>query len=851
MSKRMSNCRLETVCSLEKARYSSVSSDSNEAFFDAEGGLSLPEGSDSGFFSARASKENASVHEEPDTPLSIRLDQDLENLAVLDVMNKERQKELEMVPSETKVVDLPVTMETELEPKPEPHQACNIDTDLIAAQKDIENMTIDPQPNVSAHRDVPTRSTSISNDSTRAAKRFSKTETLRSRNEPLETVDSWCDDKSPTTEPSAYARRILGSTLKSKKKKRTEALENATREVKIVHKGPGEFNGLVVAQTLKSEGVATTMTFSRDGTFLAVTGSDCVVRVWCAVARQHLYVQMCEAYGTVPTSKPSESPRASENCSSASPHPTSPGNNDHHNNDQHTTNITTQDTLTHSLSPPVSESQQNNENSFADTTPSTCETSTDVAQDQSLSSDSTSSTSELTESLPDLAHTPDPTRETSASSGEHMSALPNESDDVNPLTQSESGTPEDISCGEKANADTNVPARPNRPVVPPRRPLPYCRSSSQLSLDSSLSLESSSFGVIDTPTQSPLGLCRNIRKNATSPSLSRPPPVPKRIAMPSPYPASPPQPSSYYRTDSCPIPNRTLDNTSARPAVRAFSANLSPGATTASSRVGSDDANFGYISRMSCESLAAPSTREEVFLDHPVAILSGHEALITDLAWSQANFLLTSSQDYTIRLWHVTQSQCLKVIQLDTAVMCVAFHPKEEMLFVAGSLSKLYLYNMDNNTAGGALRCMKELPVTHYTIITVAFCDNGESLVVGSMEGHCFFYNLNMEFRTSKSFNRSSQRSGHVNCIIPVDNESSVLDSPKILVGSKGGRLRLVDLRNYNVDVKFKGHVNNTLRLKASVSYDGCYLACGSEDGNLFLWNMTQRQKSKSFESYN
>lgn len=41
----------------------------------------------------------------------------------------------------------------------------------------------------------------------------------------------------------------------------------------------------------------------------------------------------------------------------------------------------------------------------------------------------------------------------------------------------------------------------------------------------------------------------------------------------------------------------------------------------------------------------------------------GHGADVLDLAWSKSQFLLTASMDKTVRLWHISMEDCLRVFK--------------------------------------------------------------------------------------------------------------------------------------------------------------------------------------------
>lgn len=46
-----------------------------------------------------------------------------------------------------------------------------------------------------------------------------------------------------------------------------------------------------------------------------------------------------------------------------------------------------------------------------------------------------------------------------------------------------------------------------------------------------------------------------------------------------------------------------------------------------------------------------------------------------DVAWSRTQFLLSSSMDQTVRLWHVSMAECLRIFTHPDFVTAIDFHP--------------------------------------------------------------------------------------------------------------------------------------------------------------------------------
>lgn len=62
-----------------------------------------------------------------------------------------------------------------------------------------------------------------------------------------------------------------------------------------------------------------------------------------------------------------------------------------------------------------------------------------------------------------------------------------------------------------------------------------------------------------------------------------------------------------------------------------------------------------------------------IFSNEPVFEFEGHTADVLDLCWSKNNFLLSCGMDRSVRLWHVSRSDCLCAFQHPDFVTSVAF----------------------------------------------------------------------------------------------------------------------------------------------------------------------------------
>ena len=84
----------------------------------------------------------------------------------------------------------------------------------------------------------------------------------------------------------------------------------------------------------------------------------------------------------------------------------------------------------------------------------------------------------------------------------------------------------------------------------------------------------------------------------------------------------------------------------------------------------SEENNSGFSNQQQGDSLGqeheeAPGTIHgvPVLRTTPYRVYKGHKKDVLDLAWSNSNFLFSASMDKSVRLWHVSVGDCLKVFR--------------------------------------------------------------------------------------------------------------------------------------------------------------------------------------------
>ena len=93
--------------------------------------------------------------------------------------------------------------------------------------------------------------------------------------------------------------------------------------------------------------------------------------------------------------------------------------------------------------------------------------------------------------------------------------------------------------------------------------------------------------------------------------------------------------------------------------------------------------------------LSDPESAGHIFMERPFVTYTGHTSDLLDVSWSKNFFILTSSMDKTVRLWHISRQECLCIFQHIDFVTAIVFHPKNDQFFISGSLDgKIRLWNI-------------------------------------------------------------------------------------------------------------------------------------------------------------
>ncbi|XP_058078022.1 uncharacterized protein LOC131226255 isoform X1 [Magnolia sinica] len=221
---------------------------------------------------------------------------------------------------------------------------------------------------------------------------------------------------------------------------------------------------------------------------------------------------------------------------------------------------------------------------------------------------------------------------------------------------------------------------------------------------------------------------------------------------------------------------------------------------------------------------------ESVFAlsEKPICSFKGHLADVLDLSWSKSQHLLSSSMDKTVRLWHMSSNSCLKTFSHSDYVTCIQFNPVDDRYFISGSLdAKVRIWSILD-------RKVVDWNELNEMVTAACYTPDGQGAFVGSHKGSCRLYNTSdnkLHQESQIDLQNKKKRSG-------VKKITSFQFAPgsssEVLITSADSRIRVVD----GVDLihKFKGFRNTSSQISASLTANGKYVVCASEDSQVYVW---------------
>lgn len=295
-------------------------------------------------------------------------------------------------------------------------------------------------------------------------------------------------------------------------------------------------------------------------------------------------------------------------------------------------------------------------------------------------------------------------------------------------------------------------------------------------------------------------------------------------------------PRNTYLSVRSPLPSSlsltSLAGHSSRRRARSRSRSSYSSINSSSPPIGYEDLNFQSRKKDS-QNKNGSAAYAPIFKPKPVRIFK-HSDTILSMSWSKNNFLLTSSEDGIVKLWHIDQEECLRTLRLDSFATAVLFHEKDDRFFVCSEWDgTIFFYSILEH------QVVYKTKLQHH-ITSMAFSPDMEYVYVGCNLG--YFYILTLD-----GFKRVAQLQIQHKKVFPriTGIRTFKLDGDtKILISANDSSIRLFSLEDKSLEVKYKGLDNEYSMIEATTNEDHTFVISGSEDGWAYLWRLYDSKDS-------
>jgi len=217
-----------------------------------------------------------------------------------------------------------------------------------------------------------------------------------------------------------------------------------------------------------------------------------------------------------------------------------------------------------------------------------------------------------------------------------------------------------------------------------------------------------------------------------------------------------------------------------------------------------------------------------------VRSFEGHSGRISVTVVSpDGKFLLSGSEDKTLRLWNLSGGNCIRVFRGHTGRISSAAISPDGKFLISGSDDKtIRLWEIESG------HCIRIFEGHSGGVTCLSLSQDGSALISGGWDKDLRLWNLETgeSIRTFK---------GHEE---PVFSLSISADSKFALSGSSDKTLRLWDLRKGKCLNLFNGHKDTVTDL--SISMDVNYCLSGSKDETLLLWDLKKSECLKMLKGH-
>lgn len=237
-----------------------------------------------------------------------------------------------------------------------------------------------------------------------------------------------------------------------------------------------------------------------------------------------------------------------------------------------------------------------------------------------------------------------------------------------------------------------------------------------------------------------------------------------------------------------------------------------------------------------------------VMRQEPVAKFS-HESTVNSLDWSSNGFLLSSSDDHTVKLWHINRSGCLHTYMFTGVVTQARFLKSDDRFFIGCQWDgHIYLFSIIEKQI--VYERQLDLQITSFDVACTNANSSDVHVIVGGDKGWVWVLDLLKSFETITTYqivnskNHTAHRVTSVECFMDYYTPSNInrvhqkgsKKDVKILITTNDSKVRLINYTARALEVKYSGYENKSSSIKAHINDNKNLIITGSEDGWVYVW---------------
>ncbi|KAF9458669.1 WD40 repeat-like protein [Collybia nuda] len=165
-------------------------------------------------------------------------------------------------------------------------------------------------------------------------------------------------------------------------------------------------------------------------------------------------------------------------------------------------------------------------------------------------------------------------------------------------------------------------------------------------------------------------------------------------------------------------------------------------------RTGESGVSITFITDPTCKRLLAAAIHKKVNIyeissasSEPLVTFDAHTMNVTSISFhSEGKWLVTGSEDGTIKIWDLRSSQLHRTYDNSAPVNDVCIHPNQGELISCDQAGSIKQWDLSDNICSHELTPAGDVPIR-----SVSLASDGSCLVAGNNKGQCYVWKVNEE----------------------------------------------------------------------------------------------------------